>query len=145
MIPYYSSIDWDFFNKETNNIYINNIINLDNIFYNNISLFNSFNTEKANFSKIKKNNNNNKKYILFLDSEIDSKELEDSNRLILYFGSFHHTKFALRSMVLVLKLEYYIYKRIIIILNINFIKINNFAKSKYFKISDYIHLFLNNF
>ena len=28
MIPYYSSIDWDFFNKETNNIYINNIINL---------------------------------------------------------------------------------------------------------------------
>jgi hypothetical protein len=142
MIPYYSSIDWDFFNKETNNIYINNIINLDNIFYNNISLFNSFNTEKANFSKIKKNNNNNKKYILFLDSEIDSKELEDSNRLILYFGSFHHTKFALRSMVLVLKLEYYIYKRIIIILNINFIKINIFAKSKYF---NYIHIFLNNF
>ena len=141
MITYYSSIDWDFFNKETNNIYINNIINLDNIFYNNISLFNSFNTEKANFSKIKKNNNN-KKYILFLDSEIDSKELEDSNRLILYFGSFHHTKFALRSMVLVLKLEYYIYKRIIIILNINFIKINIFAKSKYF---NYIHIFLNNF
>ena len=34
MIPYYSSIDWDFFNKETNNIYINNIINLDNIFIN---------------------------------------------------------------------------------------------------------------
>ena len=85
MIPYYSSIDWDFFNKETNNIYINNIINLDNIFYNNISLFDSFNTEKANFSEIKQNNNDNKKYILFLDSEIDSKELEDSNYIDLLF------------------------------------------------------------
>ena len=85
MIPYYSSIDCDFFNKETNNIYINNIINLDNIFYNNISLFNSFNTEKANFSKIKKNNNDNKKYILFLDSEIDSKELDNSNYIYLLF------------------------------------------------------------
>ena len=84
MIPYYSSIDWDFFNKETNNIYINNIINLDDIFYNNISLFNSFNTEKANFSKIRKNNDN-KKYILFLDSEIDSKELDDSNYIDLLF------------------------------------------------------------
>ena len=85
MIPYYSSIDWDFFNKETNNIYINNIINLDNIFYNNISLFDSFNTEKTNFSKMKKNNNDNKKYILFLDSEIDSKELDDSNYIDLLF------------------------------------------------------------
>ena len=58
MIPYYSSIEWDFFEKNTNNIEINNIINLDDIFYNNFSLNNSFDCENANFSKIKKDDNN---------------------------------------------------------------------------------------
>ena len=42
MIPYYSCIDWDFFEKNTNNIEINNLINLDDIYYNNISLQNFF-------------------------------------------------------------------------------------------------------
>ena len=54
MIPYYSSIDWDFFEKTTYIININKDINLDDIYYNNLSLKKFFDTENANFTKIKK-------------------------------------------------------------------------------------------
>ena len=62
MIPYYSNINWDFFKKTTYIINISNNINLDDIYYNNISLQNFFYTENANFTKIKKIND--KKCIL---------------------------------------------------------------------------------
>ncbi len=84
MIPYYSSINWDFFEKTTYIININNNINLDDIYYNNISLQNFFDTENANFTKIKKINDK-KMYIIFLDSQVYSKELEDSNYINLLF------------------------------------------------------------
>ena len=54
MIPYYSSIDWDFFEKTTYIININKDINLDDIYYNNLSLKKFFDTENVNFTKIKK-------------------------------------------------------------------------------------------
>ena len=100
LIPYYSAIEWDYFEKETNNININNIINLDNIYYNNISLYNLFDTDKANFSKIKDSNTNNKKYVVFLDSEIDSKELEDSNYIDLLFLHKNNKKLIKNSYLL---------------------------------------------
>ena len=78
MIPYYSCIDWDFFEKNTNNIEINNLINLDDIYYNNISLNKFFEFEKANFSKFLKEDNN-KINIIYLDSSLYSKDFEDSN------------------------------------------------------------------
>ena len=84
MIPYYSSINWDFFEKTTYIININNNINLDDIYYNNISLQKFFDTENANFTKIKKINDK-KMYIIFLDSQVYSKELEDSNYINLLF------------------------------------------------------------
>ena len=48
MIPYYSSINWNFFEKSTYIININNNINLDDIYYNNISLQN-FSIQKMQF------------------------------------------------------------------------------------------------
>ena len=48
MIPYYSSINWDFFEKTTYIININNNINLDDIYYNNISLQN-FSIQKMQY------------------------------------------------------------------------------------------------
>ena len=79
LIPYYSSIDWDYFEKDTNNIYINNNINLDDIYYNNKPLNNSFSTEKVIYKKNNEDNTDKKIYITFLDSIIYSKDLEDQN------------------------------------------------------------------
>ena len=78
LIPYYSSIDWDFFIEGTNNIYISNDINLDEIYYKNKSLIDSFNIEKVNYKNTKVDNNK-KIYITFLDSMVYSKDLEDQN------------------------------------------------------------------
>ena len=72
MIPYYSNIDWDFFETKSNNILIQNFINLDNIYHNNISLNNSFNHDLVN-------NINDKIDSIYLDSIVYSKELEAPN------------------------------------------------------------------
>ena len=85
LIPYYHCIDWDFFDKNTFNVNINNNINLDDIYYNNISLHNFFNIEKANFTDIIKENIDNKNIIISLDSKVYSKELDDSNYMNLLF------------------------------------------------------------
>ena len=85
MIPYYSCIDWDFFEKNTNNIFINNKINLDDIYYKNISLNNFFNYENSNYTKNKEEDNNDKIYITFLDSFIYSKDFDDQNYFNLLF------------------------------------------------------------
>ena len=78
MIPSYLSIDWDYIIKYTNVIEIKNIINLDDIYYNNNSLANYF---KFNYNEIENEDNNNKYKMksIFLDSTIYSKELEDFN------------------------------------------------------------------
>ena len=72
MIPYYSNIDWDFFETKSNNMLIQNFINLDNIYHNNISLNNSFNHDLVN-------NINDKIDSIYLDSIVYSKELEAPN------------------------------------------------------------------
>ena len=75
MIPYYVSIDWDFIQKYTNVIKINNKINLDEIYANNDSLTKYF---SFNYNR-QENEDNNKMNSIFLDSIIYSKELEDFN------------------------------------------------------------------
>ena len=72
MIPYYSNIDWDFFEKNTTNIYINNKINLDDIFYNNTPFNMSFNS-------VIMNSTNNQMQVIYLDPYIYSEDLEDLN------------------------------------------------------------------
>ena len=72
MIPYYSNIDWDFFETKSNNILIQNFINLDNIYHNNISLNSSLNHDLVN-------NINDKIDSIYLDSIVYSKELEAPN------------------------------------------------------------------
>ena len=72
MIPYYSNIDWDFFETKSNNILIQNFINLDNIYHNNISLNSSLNRDLVN-------NINDKIDSIYLDSIVYSKELEAPN------------------------------------------------------------------
>ena len=72
MIPYYSNIDWDFFEKNTTNIYINNKINLDDIFYNKSPLNMSFNSVIINST-------NNQMQVIYLDPYIYSEDLEDLN------------------------------------------------------------------
>ena len=72
MIPYYTNIEWDYFEKNTNKIYINNIINLDDIYYNNTPLNKSFNSEMIN-------SKNNEINVIYLNPLIYSKDLEDMN------------------------------------------------------------------
>ena len=72
MIPYYSNIDWDFFEKNTTNIYINNKINLDDIFYNNTPFNMSFNS-------VIMNSTSNQMQVIYLDPYIYSEDLEDLN------------------------------------------------------------------
>ena len=77
MIPYYSSLDWDFIQK-TNRINIKNNIDLDSIYSNNRSI-----SEFFNISFDKSCDNQNKINSIFLDSVIYSKELKD-------FDSFNY-------------------------------------------------------
>ena len=72
MIPYYTNIEWDYFEKNTNKIYINNIINLDDIYYNNTPLNKSFNSEMIN-------SKNNEINVIYLNPLIYSKDLDDMN------------------------------------------------------------------
>ena len=80
MLPHYNSIDWNFLQKETNIIEINNLINLDEIFERNNPLMNYFDCDIINFNKYKKDNNDKKLYSVFLDSIIYSKDLKDFNK-----------------------------------------------------------------
>ena len=75
MIPNYLSLDWDYIEKSTNVININNKIDLDSIYSYNYSLTKYFNLnyDKSENNEIKKINS------IFLDSIIYSKELEDYN------------------------------------------------------------------
>ena len=75
MIPTYLSMDWDYFEKNTNVINIKNLIDLDSIYSKNYSLTKYFNLDdiKSENKELKRINS------IFLDSVIYSKELEDLN------------------------------------------------------------------
>ncbi len=82
MIPYYSCLEWDFIQKDTNIINIKNNINLDNIYTNNYSISQYFN---FNYNK-SDNPDKQKKNSIFLDSIIYSKELDSNSFNYLFLN-----------------------------------------------------------
>ena len=82
MIPYYSCLEWDFIQKDTNIINIKNNINLDNIYTNNYSISQYFN---LNYNK-SENPDKQKKNSIFLDSIIYSKELDSNSFNYLFLN-----------------------------------------------------------
>ena len=82
MIPYYSCLEWDFIQKDTNIINIKNNINLDNIYTNNYSISQYFN---FNYNK-SENPDKQKKNSIFLDSIIYSKELDSNSFNYLFLN-----------------------------------------------------------
>ena len=82
MIPYYSCLEWDFIQKDTNIINIKNNINLDNIYTNNYSISQYFN---LNYNK-SENPDKQKKNSIFLDSIVYSKELDSNSFNYLFLN-----------------------------------------------------------
>ena len=82
MIPYYSCLEWDFIQKDTNIINIKNNINLDNIYTNNYSISQYFN---FNYNK-SENPDKQKKNSIFLDSIVYSKELDSNSFNYLFLN-----------------------------------------------------------
>ena len=82
MIPYYSCLEWDFIQKDTNIINIKNNINLDNIYTNNYSISQYFN---FNYNK-SDNPDKQKKNSIFLDSIVYSKELDSNSFNYLFLN-----------------------------------------------------------
>ena len=82
MIPYYSTLEWDFIEKKTNIINIKNNIDLDIIYSNNYSLSKFFTFNNDNLE----NKDKQKKNSIFLDSIIYSNELDSNSFNYLFLN-----------------------------------------------------------